>query len=130
MENLNQLTGRLVNNFLPVAVSNHSFFINDIPADLPVDCNREWIASVVSSLLCTVVHNVKDTCIRLSAKKYGHVIILEIQESGSINTYTMASELQQVYSLAEKIGGNLSVGIRHPEVTTITFSFPNLPLAA
>jgi hypothetical protein len=130
MENLHQLTGRLANNFLPVAVSNHSFFINDIPADLSVAHNREWVASVVGSLLCTVVHNVKDTCIRLSAKKYGHVIILEIQESGSTNTFTMASELQQVYSLAERIGGNLSIGLRRPEITTITFSFPNLPLAA
>lgn len=130
MENLHQLTGRLVNNFLPVAVNNHSFFVNDIPADLPVTSNREWIASVISSLLSTVVNHVKDTCIRLSAKKYGHVIVLEIQESGCVNTYDMATGLQQVYSLAGKIGGNISIGIRRPEVTTITFSYPNLPLAA
>lgn len=130
MENLHQLTGRLINNFLPVAVSNHSFFINDIPADLPVSCNQECITSVINSLLSTVVNHVKNTCIRLSARKYGYAIVLEIQESGSVNTYDMATGLQQVYSLAGKIGGNLSIGIRRPEITTITFSYPNLPLAA
>ena len=130
MENLHQLINRLTGIFLPAAVRNQSFFINDIPGDLPVDNNPQWVASVVSRMLSTVVNHVKDTCIRLSARKHGHVVILEIQESGSVNGYAMASELQQVNSLAEKIGGHLSISLPKAQTTSIAFSFPNVPSIA
>ena len=130
MNTLNQLTGRLASKYLPYAVNNHSFFVNDIPEDIPVDHNGEWVASVISGLLSTVVRHAKDTCIRFSAKKYGHVIVFEIQESGCISTYAMACGLQDVQSMASKIGGSLSISIQKPKNTTIAFSFPNMPLAA
>jgi hypothetical protein len=130
MKNLNQLVSRLVNTHLSLAVRNHSFFINDIPGSLTIDHNREWIASVISGLLSTITSHAKNTCIRLSARKHDHTIVLTIQESGKTNSYTMASELKQAYSLAEKIGGCLSVSVAVMENTTILFSFPNLPSIA
>ena len=130
MNNLKQLAGKITGNFLPLAVRNNNFFINDIPADLPLEHNIEWVSSVISGLVSTVVNHAKDTCIRLSAKKYGYVMVLEVHESGSQNTYAMACALQQVQHLAQKIGGCLSISMRKHESTTIAFSFPNLPIAA
>ena len=131
MESLNQFVSRLTVNHLPAAVQNHSFFINNIPADLAIENNRQWIASVISGLLSTVAGHAKNTCIRLSAKKNGHVIVFMIQESGNTNSYAMASDLSQAYLLAEKIGGCLSVSVPVMNNTTISFSFPNLqPVAA
>lgn len=80
--------------------------------------------------MVAVVRHAKDTCIRLSAKKFGHVIVFEIEESGCISSYAMACGLQDVQSLAAKIGGSLSISIQKPQNTTIAFSFPNLPVAA
>ena len=130
MNTLKQLASRITGNFLPLAVRNNNFFINDIPSDLAVDHNKEWVSSIISGLLSTIVAHAKDTCIRLSAKKYGYVMVLEIHEAGSVNGYAMACSLQQVQSLAQKIGGCLNISIPRPETTTIAFSFPNLPLAA
>ncbi len=130
MENLKQLVGRLSVNHLATAVHHRSFFINDIPADMQIDHNHQWIASVISGLLCTVAGHAKDTCIRLSARKHGHVIVLQVHESGKTNSYAMASELKQAYVLAEKIGGCLSVSVPVMDNTTISFSFPNLPSLA
>jgi glucose-6-phosphate-specific signal transduction histidine kinase len=130
MDTLSQLVGRIAGDYLPMAVRNKSFFVNEVPVDMPVDHNREWIASVISGLLSAVVMHAKDTCIRLSARKYGHVMVLEIQESGCISSYAMACGLQDVQSLAEKIGGSLSISIQKPASTRIAFSFPNLPIAA
>lgn len=124
MENLNQLVGRLTGTHLQVAVNNRSFFVNDIPSNLPVENNSQSIASVISRMLSIVARNVKSACIRLSAKKHGHVTVLEIQESGAVNGFALASDLQTVNLLAEQIGGNLSISIPKAEVTTISFSFP------
>jgi hypothetical protein len=130
MKNLNQIVNRLLSTHLSLAVRNRSFFVNDVPADLPVGHNREWIASVISGLLSTVTGHAKNTCIRLSARRHGHIIVLTIQESGNTNSYAMASELKQAYSLAEKIGGCLSISVPVMDNTTISFSFPNLPSIA
>ena len=130
MDTLKQLTSRLAGSYLPIAVRNHSFFMNDIPDDMSVEHNREWVSSIISGLLSAVVHHAKETCIRMTARKYGHVMVLEIKESGCISTYAMACGLQDVQSLAEKIGGCLTISINKEKTTTIAFSFPNLPIAA
>ena len=130
MESLNQFVNRLSVNHLPAAVLNRSFFINNIPADLAIENNREWIASIISGLLSTVAGHAKNTCIRLSARKHGHIIVFMIQESGKTNSYAMASDLQHAYLLAEKIGGCLSISVPVLNNTTISFSFPSLPAVA
>jgi hypothetical protein len=130
MDTLKQLTTRLASNFLPIAVRNESFFMNDIPDAMVVEHNQEWISSIISGLLSAVVLHAKGTCIRMTARKYGHVIVMEIRESGCISTYAMACGLQDVQTLAEKIGGCLTININKEKTTTIAFSFPNLPIAA
>jgi glucose-6-phosphate-specific signal transduction histidine kinase len=130
MNNLKELTSNLAEKFLPLAVNNNSFFINDVDKNIVIDYNQEWVSSVISGLMVAVVRHAKDTCIRLSAKKFGHVIVFEIEESGCISSYAMACGLQDVQSLAAKIGGSLSISIQKPQNTTIAFSFPNLPVAA
>lgn len=130
MDTLKKLTGGLITSFLPAATRNRSFFVNNIPDQLTIAHNREWIASVISGLLKAVVNHARETCIQLSARKYGENIVLEIQESGCISTYAMACGLQDVQSMAEKIGGNLNISIRKPTCTMIAFSFPSLQVAA
>jgi glucose-6-phosphate-specific signal transduction histidine kinase len=129
MKNLNNLAGRLANNLLPLAVRNHSFFVNTIPSDLPAQ-NEEWLTNVINGLLTAIVCNARDTCIRLSAKKIGEAIVLEIKEAGCISTYSLACGLQEVQSLAEKIGGSLNISMHRQKATTIAFKFPMSSSAA
>jgi hypothetical protein len=124
MENLNRLVRHLTGNYLPVAVSNHSFFVNDIPANVAVENYGQMITSVISRMLSIVTGHVKSTCIRLSARKVGDLTVMEIKESGTVNGYALASDLQTVNLLAEQMGGRLSISIPKPEITTISFSFP------
>lgn len=125
MENLNQLIDRLTAVFLPTAVRNQSFFLNDVPADIAITNNPQYITPVLSRMIAAVVSHVKDTCIRVTAKRHGHIVVLEMQESGSVNGFAMASELQQVNSLAENIGGYLSITLPKAQTTSIAFSFPD-----
>ena len=130
MENLHNLVTRLTGNYLVVAENNQSFFVNNIPGNLPVANNSQWIASVISRMLSIVTSHVRNTCIRLSAKKNGHLTVLEIQESGTVNGFALASDLQHVNLLAEQIGGCLSISLLKSETTSIAFSFPDVPAVA
>lgn len=125
MENLSQLIDRLAGVFLPAANRNQSYFVNEVPGDLAIGGNPQYIAPVLSRMISTIVNHVKNTSIRFSAKKNGHVVVLEIQESGSENGFALASELQQVNSLAERIGGWLSISLPRSQTTSIAFSFPD-----
>lgn len=125
MENLHQLVDRFIASFLPAAVRNHNIFINEVPAELPVEHNNEWVASIISGMITIAATNTTNNCILFSAKQYGHVIVLEMQEFNKIPQNT---ELRQIQRLAEKIGGSLSITVQNPEKSIILFSFPNLPV--
>jgi hypothetical protein len=124
MENLHQLIARLTGTHLPVAVNNSSFFVNDIPQHFRIEISSDWIPSVISRMLLIVAKNVRNTCIRLTATKDGNVNVLRIQESGPVNGFALASDLQTVNVLAEQIGGQLTIALPKAEVTTISFTFP------
>lgn len=124
MENLKHLVRRLTGNYLQAAVGNHSFFVNDISEDMPVDNNSERIVSVINRLLAIAAGQLKNTCIRLTARKHGHLTVLEIQESGPINSYALASDLQHIHLLAHQLGGSLSISIPKAKIMTVSFSFP------
>ena len=126
MENLKHLVRRLTGNYLQAAVNNHSFFVNDIADDLPVDNNSERIISVINRLLSIAACQLKNTCIRLTARKHGHLTILEIQESGPINSYALASDLQHIHLLAHQLGGSLNISIPKAKIMTVSFSFPGM----
>ncbi len=125
MENLYELVARLITSFLPAAVRNHNIFVNEVPADLPVEHNNEWIASIITGLIAIAATNTTGNFIRFSARKYGHVIVLEMQEFNKISFNT---DLRQLQRLAEKIGGSLSITVQNPDKSITTFSFPNLPV--
>ena len=128
-EPLQQLAGSVMQKLLPDAVQNKNFFINDIPSNLAIEYNQDRVIAVLEGLLRTVLFHSRETCIRLSARQYGYVVVLDLKESGSINDYAMACGLPAVNGLAETIGGCLSISVQKP-MTTVAFSFPNLPMAA
>ncbi|HKZ67836.1 MAG TPA: hypothetical protein VJ111_15830 [Chitinophagaceae bacterium] len=127
MENLHHLIARLTGNYLAIAVDNHSFFVNNIPDNLPLENNSPGITSIINRILAIVTRNVRNACIQLSAKKHGHTTVLEIRESGPVNGYALASDLQHVNLLAEQMGGYLSISLPKSETTAIAFSFPDIP---
>jgi hypothetical protein len=121
---LNELVERLAAGILPTAVRKKSFIVNDVPAELFIDTDEDVLAAVLSSLLQTVVNHAENSCIRVTAKAYGDIIIVNITDSNTANSYAVASALPRVQPLAEKIGGYLSMIRQWEKITTITFSFP------
>lgn len=124
MNNLNLLIERLTGLFVPTAENNQSYFVNDVPHDLSIDHHPQFISPVIYRMLSAIVNHVKNSCIRLTARKQGLLTVLEILESGNINSYAMASELQEVNLLAQKMGGDLYIMLSRDNMTSVVFSFP------
>lgn len=123
-----EVTSQLVNTYMDKATRNKSFFINEIPCDLLIDTDPQLFASVLSGILSAVASSVKNSCIRLTVKSFGHVILVQLKESNGINSHFMDTELQKLLPIAEKMRGSVSVTSQRKKITTITFGFPNLPL--
>ena len=129
---LHLIVNRISAGSISSATRRHSFIVNDVPEDLQVNTTDEnMLATVFGSLLHTVINNTENCCIRISAKSYGKVVLLNIKESYQIKSSAFHGNLRQVKQLAEKIGGTISISSDRSQETNIVFSFlNNLPLAA
>jgi hypothetical protein len=127
---LHLMVSRISAGSLPSATRKNSFIINDVPADLHANTDENMLATVFGSLLNTVITHTENCCIRISAKLYGRVVLLQLKESSRLNSRAFADNLRQVQQLAEKIGGTVSISNNYTEASTIVFSFVNNPSLA
>jgi hypothetical protein len=127
---LHSMVSRLVAGNASAAARNRSFLINDVSRDLAIISNSGTVATVLNKVIATSATTASDTCIRISAKMCGNIILVQIKDHHSINPYTIALNLQPTQPIAETIGGYVGVTSKHQCETTIVFSFPNIPIAA
>ena len=129
--NLYQLTDDIIKSFLPLAARRNSFFINNIPAEFEIDADPDLVSSVLSGLLATLVSRAPGSGIALSAKNYNSgIVLMHIRNCNIADSVTMEEELKRLQKLADKIGGIVGIGGQRQQLTTLTFSFPCLLLAA
>jgi signal transduction histidine kinase len=128
---LHLMVSRISASSLSAATRKNSFIVNDVPTDLRAQTDENMLATVFGSLLNTVITHTENCCIRVSAKIYGRVVLLQLKETHRFHSHALAVNLRQVQQLAERIGGTVSVSNNGREASTIVFSFTNnLPLAA
>ena len=124
---LHEVVDLLVTSFSVKAASNKNFFVNEIPDHLQLSADPQGIASVLGGLFSAVVSYANDSCIRLSAKIYGNVILIQVKDSSSCNINAMESQIRKLQPLAESMRGSVGVTSQRNNITTLTFGFPNLP---
>ena len=125
------MISRISASSLPTATRKNSFIINDVPIDIQANTDEHMLATVFGSLLNTLITHTENSCIRISAKLYGKVVVLHLKESHRLNAASFSGNLRQIQQLAEKIGGTVSISNNEGEATTIVLSFlNNLPAAA
>jgi hypothetical protein len=120
---LNDVVDRLINTLLPKASRNTSFFVNDIPDHLQLKKESPVITSVLGGLLSTIVSNAKDSCIWLSAKLYGNVVLVHVKNANGFNPHAIQDQLDQLQTLAEKNRGTIGFTCHRNTITSLTFGF-------
>jgi hypothetical protein len=123
---LHELADFLVSKFIRIAASNRNFFINEIPAHLPLSADKQMLTSVLNGLFSAVVFNAKDSCIRLSAKKCGKMVLLQVKESNSVTGNSVENEVRKLQPMVAKMRGSVGVTSHRRKLMTITFGFPDL----
>ena len=124
---LHSLMGSLLPGLQQTAVRTNSFFVNDIPVHILISADRNIVSSVVANLLRIVSRNADSSCIRVSAKAYHNVVLMQVRDSNTRNNYAISASLSQVEPLIGKIGGFIDINNHRQRSTTIDFSFSNIP---
>jgi UTP-glucose-1-phosphate uridylyltransferase len=122
---LQEIIRRLLTNYQLIAAKHQSFFINNVPPDIKVIADKNDVTALLGSMLYMVARLCKDSCIKITAKAYHDVILLHIQDSNTVNGYTILSELAPLQALMSKIGGFVELTSQRKKVSTIAFSFIN-----
>lgn len=127
---LQQFISRLIKKSYKTALTNQSLVMNKVGEDLMIDtCNLKLIA-LISELLETVIANSKRGEIYITAERYSDMIILSLQERNNYNGYALAYTIGTMEPEAITLGGHIAINGPQKKVTTISFSFPNQPIAA
>ena len=122
---LTDVVDSIVTTLLPKATMNKSFFVNDIPDRFYLGTNSEAIASVIGSLLSTVVSYVKDSCIWLSAKLYGNVILVHVKSSNGFHSPAIEGQIRKLQILAGRSRGTVGLTTYQNHITSLTIGFSN-----
>ena len=128
-KSLDELVSLLAAGALPAAVKKRSFIVNDIPEKFFISADENILATVLGSLLHTVVNHSDNSCIRIAAQKNGSDVQVNIKDSCNFTDYSVADDLLQVQQLAQTLGGYVSITNMQEKNITIAFSFPNLKVA-
>jgi K+-sensing histidine kinase KdpD len=127
---LHDLVSRLTESLTPAAMRNKSFIVNDVPHHISADVNEDLLASVLSKLMNVVIMNTGNSCIRITAKSYGNVVLLHVMDDGCLNYESISQNLTRIQSLAERLGGFVGFTSSRNKLTTIALSFTNMPVTA
>ncbi|RYY53272.1 MAG: HAMP domain-containing histidine kinase [Chitinophagaceae bacterium] len=103
---------------------SQSCVVNDIPEDLCVSTDPEVLSTVINGMLSIAIIHAKDSCIRISASISSEMVLLNLRDYNRFNSYSGASGLQDIQSLAERLGGSLAVAAMRQGEKTIALSLP------
>jgi C4-dicarboxylate-specific signal transduction histidine kinase len=119
---LHRLVNNLMNSFIPLAVAQKSFIINDIDASFQLQADEQVLAYVVGNLLNNAITCSKSACIRVEAVKKPEGVQIRVRNNGANFYSTVAHGFSQVVAAARSLGGNINIYNQRHEGTIITFS--------
>ena len=123
---LHHLVNRLTESLTPAARRNKNLILNNVQENLCPEINENMVASVLSRLMNLVILHSENSCIRVSAKTFGNVVLIHVKDDGCLNYDSISLNLAEIQAQAEKIGGFVGFTSYRNKLTTIAFSFMNV----
>jgi len=119
---LHKLVDQLMNSFVPLAVNQHSFIINDVAETFQLHADEQVLAFVVGNLLNNAINSSHSVCIRVEAVKQPEGIQIRVRNNGANFYSTVAHGFSEVVAAARSMGGNINIYNQKHEGTVITLS--------
>jgi len=124
---LQLLVNNLAVNLTGALRQNKIGIINEVSPELKMLADLNHVVPVINEILTTVVTNARNTCILITAEKFGDIVTLNIQDRNNFNGYALSFSLMSIGQQARFIGGNISIDGAQKRVATVSFSFPDTP---
>jgi C4-dicarboxylate-specific signal transduction histidine kinase len=118
---LRELVSRLMDGFIPLAVSKNSFIINDVHASLLMHADEQALAFVVGNLLTNAIDSSMNVCIRVESIQTDTGVQIRVRHNGASFHSTVANSFVPVMEAARSMGGNINIYNQRNEGTVITF---------
>jgi C4-dicarboxylate-specific signal transduction histidine kinase len=119
---LHQLVDQLMDSFIPLAVTQKSFIINDVDDSFQLQANEQILAYIVGNLLNNAISSSQSICIRIEAVKDPAGIQIRVRNNGAHFYSTVAHGFSQVVEAARSMGGNINIYNQRHEGTVVTLS--------
>lgn len=119
---LYELVDSLMNSFIPLAVTQKSFIINDVDTAFQLYANEQVLAFVIGNLLNNAINASQNACIRIEAIRKAEGIQIRVKNNGANFYSTVAHGFSQVVAAARSLGGNINIYNQRHEGTVITLS--------
>lgn len=119
---LHTLGNQLMNSFIPLAVAQKSFIINDIDKSFTVQADEQVLAFVVGNLLHNAITSSKSSCIRMEAVKTAKGLEIRVRNNGSYFYSTVSHGFSHILNAARSLGGSINIYNQRNEGTVITLS--------
>lgn len=116
------LVDQLMNSFIPLAVAQKSFIINDIDKSFRLQADEHVLAFVVGNLLNNAIASSKNVCIRVEAVKTARGIQISVRNNGAYFYSTVAHGFSHIVDAARSLGGSINIYNQRNEGTVIIFS--------
>ena len=119
---LHKMVDQLMNSFVPLAVTQHSFIINNVDESFQLNADEQILAFVVGNLLNNAIVSTHNACVRIEAIKKPQGVQIIVRNNGANFYSTVAHGFSQVVAAAQKMGANINIYNQKHEGTVITLS--------
>lgn len=126
---LQKFVSRVQTEFQFTAVKQNSLIVNNVPHELHVNTDPALLACIIKGLFSTMIGVCQNCCIQVSAKCFNNVVLLRITNN-NVNAFQNNFDIKEVQSVAEALGGCITLNNQIKKGTAVIFSFINFPIAA
>jgi signal transduction histidine kinase len=120
---LHKLVDQLMNSFVPLAVTQHSFIINNVDENFQLNADEQVLAFIVGNLLNNAIVSSHNACVRVEAVKKPQGVQIIVRNNGANIFYsTVTHGFSQVVAAARSMGANINIYNQAHEGTVITLS--------
>ncbi|OQP39778.1 hypothetical protein A4H97_16265 [Niastella yeongjuensis] len=119
---LHKLIDQLMNSFVPLAATQHSFIINNVDESFQLNADEQILAFIVGNLLNNAIVSSHNACVRIEAVKKPQGVQIIVRNNGTNFYSTVAHGFSQVVAAARTMGANINIYNQKHEGTVITLS--------
>lgn len=118
---LHNLVACLLPNFHSITIKQKVHILNDVPCGFCVTTDENLLASVISTLMVSLSGKSRNSCIKITAKRYRNIILLHMKDTYNRHVSISSNAWEELNPLAKKLGG--CIVTNQADSAAITLSF-------